>query len=491
MVMRYVQTGNDEDGNPVYDYVDDGVDDELYTEYQDSGDENAEVRYNNSGYQQVGMNPDGSAITVDSDPGVITGPGSVAGSGGGVGAGSAGGIRSGTTGSGTGGARNPFSGNNMMGNLLGALMAYKILNQRRGNVSRTRPVNPNAYTFKQTPIRAAEGGIMGLARGGSAKPPRYLQGATDGMADKLSTSIDGEQAAALSHGEFVVPADVVSHLGNGNSEAGAKQLYKMMDRIRLARTGNKKQGKRINPEKFTPGGIAGYAGGGVVAFATGNLVTTGQGLAGSNPVTSESNLSEWAAPGVVDYIEKGTALANQPYQAYQGPLVAGTSPLQTQAFDTASKLAPSANIGKAATMLDTAGTNLGKLSYNAAPVSSTYTAPAGYTAGQVGNVYTPTAEYTPQSATNQFSGPAAYQAGDFSNQYGGIAAYAPQTATNQFKGPAAYQATKFDSQYEKTDPYAARDVTVDKFNTAAVLLQSEVLATFANMGSYSRAWRLY
>lgn len=317
-------------------------------------------------------------------------------------------------------------------------------------------------------VKAAEGGIMELARGGSAKPPRYLQGATDGMADKLSTSIDGKQAAALSHGEFVVPADVVSHLGNGNSEAGAKQLYKMMDRIRLARTGNKKQGKRINPEKFTPGGIAGYAGGGVVAFATGNLVTTGQGLAGSNPVTSESNLSEWAAPGVVDYIEKGTALANQPYQAYQGPLVAGTSPLQTQAFDTASKLAPSANIGKAATMLDTAGTNLGKLSYNAAPVSSTYTAPAGYTAGQVGNVYTPTAEYTPQSATNQFSGPAAYQAGDFSNQYGGIAAYAPQTATNQFKGPAAYQATKFDSQYEKTDPYAARDITVDKFNTAAM-----------------------
>jgi hypothetical protein len=205
---------------------------------------------------------------------------------------------------------------------------------------------------------------MGLAQGGVPKQPRYLQGDTDGMADKLSTNIDGRQAAALSHGEFVVPADVVSHLGNGNSEAGAKQLYKMMDRIRLARTGNKKQGKRINPEKFTPGGIAGYAGGGVVAFTPGGVVTTGQGQAGSNPVTSESNLSEWAAPGIVNYIEKGTALANQPYQAYQGPLSAGTSPLQQKAFNTAFNLSVPASVGQGATMVQSAGDKLGGLKYD-------------------------------------------------------------------------------------------------------------------------------
>ncbi|NDG33550.1 hypothetical protein EB118_26280, partial [bacterium] len=58
--------------------------------------------------------------------------------------------------------------------------------------------------------------------------------------------------AALSDGEFVIPADVVSHLGNGNSNAGAKRLYEMMDRIRGARTGNAKQGKQINPNKFLP-----------------------------------------------------------------------------------------------------------------------------------------------------------------------------------------------------------------------------------------------
>ena len=50
------------------------------------------------------------------------------------------------------------------------------------------------------------------------------------MADLIPATIDGTQPAALSDGEFVIPADVVSHLGNGNSEAGAEQLYSMMDR---------------------------------------------------------------------------------------------------------------------------------------------------------------------------------------------------------------------------------------------------------------------
>jgi hypothetical protein len=54
----------------------------------------------------------------------------------------------------------------------------------------------------------------------------------------------------MADGEFVVPADVVSHLGNGSTDAGAKQLYSMMDRVRKARTGNKKQGKQIKPTKY-------------------------------------------------------------------------------------------------------------------------------------------------------------------------------------------------------------------------------------------------
>lgn len=101
-------------------------------------------------------------------------------------------------------------------------------------------------------IKAASGGVMTLAGGGSVQP-MYLGGVTDGMADKVPAHIDNKRPAALSDGEFVIPADVVSHLGNGNSNAGAKRLYEMMDSIREARTGNSKQGVQINPNKFLPG----------------------------------------------------------------------------------------------------------------------------------------------------------------------------------------------------------------------------------------------
>ena len=111
----------------------------------------------------------------------------------------------------------------------------------------TQPVDRQAfYNNLMNESGLASGGIAGLKQG------RYLKGGTDGMADKISTSIDGKQPAALSHGEFVIPADVVSHLGNGNSEAGANRLYSMMDRIRRARTGTAKQGKQINPDKHLP-----------------------------------------------------------------------------------------------------------------------------------------------------------------------------------------------------------------------------------------------
>ena len=96
------------------------------------------------------------------------------------------------------------------------------------------------------------GGILSLARGGRTLPPRYLGGHSDGMADKVPAHIDGQRPAALSDGEFVIPADVVSHLGNGNSSAGAKILYEMMDRVRKARTGTTKQGKQISPQRFMP-----------------------------------------------------------------------------------------------------------------------------------------------------------------------------------------------------------------------------------------------
>jgi hypothetical protein len=92
------------------------------------------------------------------------------------------------------------------------------------------------------------GGIASMAKGGMA--PKFLSGGGDGMSDDIPATINGKQPARLADGEFVIPADVVSHLGNGSSKAGAKQLYSMMDKVRTARTGNKKQGKQINPNKF-------------------------------------------------------------------------------------------------------------------------------------------------------------------------------------------------------------------------------------------------
>ena len=106
-------------------------------------------------------------------------------------------------------------------------------------------IKPASSVIDKLPVpKYAAGGIADMAKG------RYLNGPTDGMADKIPARIGGEQEAKLSHGEFVFPADVVGHLGNGNSEAGAQRLYALMDRIRKARTGTTKQGKQINPDKF-------------------------------------------------------------------------------------------------------------------------------------------------------------------------------------------------------------------------------------------------
>ena len=92
----------------------------------------------------------------------------------------------------------------------------------------------------------AAGGIAKLREG------RYLAGATDGMADKIPAEIDQVQPAALSDGEYVIPADVVSHLGNGNSDAGAEILDEFLTKVRKSRTGNGEQGKEIDPNKLLP-----------------------------------------------------------------------------------------------------------------------------------------------------------------------------------------------------------------------------------------------
>ena len=133
-------------------------------------------------------------------------------------------------------------------------LVYKQLAELFPNVRHT-PENFNALLKEYG--YGVEGGTIqvpkGLAQGGLASiAPQgyYLGGPTDGMADQIPATIDNSQPAALSDGEFVLPADVVSHFGNGNSDAGARELYSMMDNIRKDRTGSTKQGKQINPKNY-------------------------------------------------------------------------------------------------------------------------------------------------------------------------------------------------------------------------------------------------
>jgi hypothetical protein len=100
----------------------------------------------------------------------------------------------------------------------------------------------DGYGSQQT----MDGNIPQMAAG------RYLKGDGDGMSDDILATINGKQPARLADGEFVVPADVVSHLGNGSSDAGAKKLYAMMDKVRHARTGKKKQAPAVKTDKYLP-----------------------------------------------------------------------------------------------------------------------------------------------------------------------------------------------------------------------------------------------
>ena len=73
-----------------------------------------------------------------------------------------------------------------------------------------------------------------------------------GMDDDLLGSIGGKEAIAVSQDEFIVPADVVSMLGDGSSDAGANKLYKMMDDVRKEKTGTTQQASRINDQRVMP-----------------------------------------------------------------------------------------------------------------------------------------------------------------------------------------------------------------------------------------------
>ena len=100
---------------------------------------------------------------------------------------------------------------------------------------------------------AGGGGVYDL--GGYSDGGRLLKGPGDGVSDSIPAVIGNRQPARLADGEFVIPARIVSELGNGSTEAGARKLYAMMDRVQKARgktTGKGKVAKNTKADKFLP-----------------------------------------------------------------------------------------------------------------------------------------------------------------------------------------------------------------------------------------------
>ena len=115
-----------------------------------------------------------------------------------------------------------------------------------------RMEDPYSFAAYQSGRGLYDAAMQNFAGGGLSNVPRFLSGGGDGMSDSIPATINDRQPARLADGEFVIPADVVSHLGNGSSKAGARQLYDMMDRVRSKRTGKKKQAPAVNSRKMMP-----------------------------------------------------------------------------------------------------------------------------------------------------------------------------------------------------------------------------------------------
>ena len=120
-------------------------------------------------------------------------------------------------------------------------------------------MQPEPRGFVERAVRdvgAKAGGLM--AAGGPANLGDYsdggrlLRGPGDGVSDSIPATIGGKQPARLATGEFVIPARIVSELGNGSTDAGAKRLYAMMDRIKAKRSKTKNIAADTKAYKYLP-----------------------------------------------------------------------------------------------------------------------------------------------------------------------------------------------------------------------------------------------
>ena len=136
-----------------------------------------------------------------------------------------------------------------------ALYGFAAGGDIQGNDPSDMQGDPNMQNVRafDPVVRMAHGGLSDL--GGYSDGGRLLRGPGDGVSDSIPASIGNKQPARLADGEFVVPARIVSELGNGSTEAGARQLYAMMDRVQKARgktTGKDKVAKNTRAAKYLP-----------------------------------------------------------------------------------------------------------------------------------------------------------------------------------------------------------------------------------------------
>ena len=138
--------------------------------------------------------------------------------------------------------------------------AYESI--KKGRIEQAHKYLKAMVAFIRKTTNLAEGGmaneyaIGGLSDlGGYSDGGRLLRGPGDGVSDSIPATIGRKQPARLADGEFVIPARIVSEIGNGSTEAGARKLYAMMDRIQRARAktvGKGKIAKNTRTEKYLP-----------------------------------------------------------------------------------------------------------------------------------------------------------------------------------------------------------------------------------------------
>jgi hypothetical protein len=151
----------------------------------------------------------------------------------------------------------PRSRTQMMSSPFSAAMAEHARLGKRAKVPTVQMPKTNLGdidNYMDIPIEAAKGGIMhGL--GGYSDGGRLLRGPGDGVSDSIPAVIGKRQPARLADGEFVIPARIVSELGNGSTEAGARKLYAMMERVQASRKksiGKKKVAVNSKADKHLP-----------------------------------------------------------------------------------------------------------------------------------------------------------------------------------------------------------------------------------------------